>query len=154
MIPGMSISPEPVSPEAERRPFTVQCGYGSWNVCTVVVEASRAEEACALAIEDANDSLDWRELVSCSPTSVDAMAEGYQVDVWAEAGAGSKLPIPIAFGEHAEADMLWLALWSLLAWAEQTGGCDAPCWTEARALFDEPCARLEGEPAAARSDAQ
>ena len=146
MTAGLSSSPEPVSAGAGQRPFTVQCGYGSWNACTVVVEATSIEEACALAIEEANNSLEWQELDACSPTSIDAIAEGYQVDVWAEAGAGSKLPIPIAFGEHAEADMLRLALWSLLAWAEQTGCCDAPCWTEARALINEQRTPLGGEP--------
>ena len=93
-------------------------------------EAANAEEACARAIKLANEPEAWRSLDACDPTSVDALAEGADVDPWR--ASGSAHPVPPRFTDQAVA--LRAVLEGLLDWAAAMGGWDSPVWREAERL--------------------
>ena len=117
------------------RTFTVQCSYPTGFSRTVVVDASNAEEACERAIEIANESNAWRSSDDCGRTFVDAIAEGDDVDPW---DVDSRLPVPLAFAEHGEVQMLREALLGLLDWAAAMGGWDAEAWRAAERAVGRP----------------
>jgi hypothetical protein len=80
--------------------YTVQCGDARYYANTVVVEAENLEEALEKAIEQANDDPHWKSLDHCSPTFIDAVAEGADADPWD--GCRSAIPIPDRFTEQGE----------------------------------------------------
>ncbi|MBV9840646.1 MAG: hypothetical protein JOY99_03765 [Sphingomonadaceae bacterium] len=116
----------PAPEAAPARPFTVQVGYPTWYAITLVVEARSIVEACERAVEEANGRDGWRSIDDCGPTFVERLAEGDDVDLWAQ--ATSALPVPHAYSEHGEADRLHEALAGLLDWAATMGGWDAEAW--------------------------
>ena len=84
------------------RNYTVQCGYAAYHDSVRTVEASSIEEACRLAIEEANQDSAWKSVDHVGDTFIDALAEGVDVDPWAVNGCiGSALPVPEAFTERA-----------------------------------------------------
>lgn len=73
--------------------YTIQCGYFQGRGNTVVVEAKSVEQACALAIEQANDdSAGWDDYDSVGETYIDGIVEGEHGSVWDE--KTQPLPIP------------------------------------------------------------
>ena len=87
--------------------WTVQCGYAGYFANTVAVKAETLEDALEKAIETADADADgWRSLDHCSPTFVDAAAEGADADPWD--GAASALPIPDRFSEGDEPPLVTL----------------------------------------------
>lgn len=132
----MTDAPLKTAPARPRR-FTVQCGYPAWYSNTVVVEAETIEEACERAIEAANESSAWRSTDYCGPTSVDALAEGDDVDPWSP--AGSRLEVPARFTEP-DAVAFRSVLRGLLDWAAAMGGWEGEAWQAAARLVgeDEP----------------
>ncbi len=83
--------------------FTVQCVCAAWLSNTITVQASDIDDACRRAIEAANQDSAWRSTGACSPTFVDAVAEGADVDSWRV--AASHLPAPPRFAEDREAQV-------------------------------------------------
>ena len=90
------------------RPWTVQCSYAAYYANTVVVEAVSPMEACALAIEAANESDGWKSLDHCGPTFVDALSPGQDADPWMN--SGSVAPVPDVFTEAGEAPTIVVAV--------------------------------------------
>lgn len=118
--------------ECARRRWTVQCSFASYDVNVVTVEAATPEEACARAVELANQSDGWKSLDHCGDTFVDALAEGEDVDPWAD--FVSAVPVPAGFKERDDEE-LRAALTGLLDWAAMMGGWDAPAWREAERVL-------------------
>lgn len=131
--------------EPARRPWTVQCSFASYDANVVTVEAANPDEACARAIELANESDGWKSLDHCGDTFVDALAEGEDADPWA-GGFTSAVPVPATFRERSD-DELRAALIGLLDWAAMMGGWDAPAWREAERGMGRGDSEAGDEPA-------
>lgn len=63
--------------------YTVQCLCAIYQENTVVVEAHSLGEACALAKEQADDSLDWDASAGIGRTFVFAITKGEHDDAYA-----------------------------------------------------------------------
>lgn len=114
------------------RPFTVQCGYATWYAITVIVEAQTVADACERAIEAANEQDGWRSIDDCGPTFIECLAEGDDIDLWAQ--ETPTLDVPNAYAEHGEADQLRAAITDLFDWAATMGGWEAEAWRVAERL--------------------
>ena len=80
--------------------FSVCCGYASHYHNTVTVEADTLDEALEKAIEQAGDDPHWKSADYCSPTFVEALAEGEDADPWGD----TAISVPDRFtGEPANA---------------------------------------------------
>lgn len=79
--------------------YTVQCGYFQGRGNTVVVQAESVEQACQLAIEEANnDSAGWDDYDSVFETYIDGVVEGEHASVWDQ--QAKALPIPPQFSDE------------------------------------------------------
>lgn len=78
--------------------WTVQCGYAAYYANTVTVEAETFDDALAEAIRIANDAPHWESTDACGRTFIDAVAEGNDVDPWAD--YVSALDVPYRFTER------------------------------------------------------
>lgn len=72
--------------------WTVQCGYAAYYANTVTVEAETLDDALDKAIVVVNEDTSWKSLDHCSPTFVDAVAEGADADPWRD--HVSAIPVP------------------------------------------------------------
>jgi len=81
--------------------WTVQCGYAAYYANTVTVAADTFDDALTIAIDKANCEASWKSLDHCSPTFIDAVAEGADVDLWRD--HVSALPVPERFTERGAA---------------------------------------------------
>ena len=84
--------------------FSVCCGYASHYHNTVTVEADTLDEALEKAIEQAGDDPHWKSADYCSPTFVEALAEGEDADPWGD----TALPVPDRFTENGEPPVVTL----------------------------------------------
>ena len=78
--------------------WIVQCGYAAYYADTVSVEADTLDDALDKAIQAANDDASWKSLDHCSPTFIDAVAEGADADPWRD--HASALSVPERFSER------------------------------------------------------
>ena len=78
--------------------WTVQCGYAAYYANIVTVEADTLDDALDKAIAAANDDPSWKSLDHCSPTFIDAIAEGADADPWRD--HVSAIPVPEHFTER------------------------------------------------------
>ncbi len=83
--------------------WTVQCGYPAYYANTVTVEAGSPEEACARAIEAANECDGWKSIDHCGSTFVDALAPGDVNSPWNSETYTSILPVPAKHREGGDA---------------------------------------------------
>jgi hypothetical protein len=79
----------------------VQCGYAAYYANTVTVEADTLDDALDKAIQMANEDTSWKSLDHCSPTFIDAVAEGADADLWRD--HASTLLVPERFTERGAA---------------------------------------------------
>ena len=83
--------------------YTVQCGYAGYYAHTLIVVADTLEQALHKAIENANQSDDWRSLDHVSDTFVDAVREGAHDDAW---NTDTPITVPERFTEAGEAPLV------------------------------------------------
>ena len=84
--------------------YTVCCGYASHYHNTVTVEADTLDEALEKAIAQAGDDPHWKSADYCSPTFVEALAEGEDADPWGD----TAIPIPDRFTQNGEPPVVTL----------------------------------------------
>ena len=84
--------------------YTVCCGYASHYHNTVTVEAGTLDEALEKAIAQAGDDPNWKSADYCSPTFVEALAEGEDADPWGD----TAIPIPDRFTQNGEPPVVTL----------------------------------------------
>lgn len=86
--------------------WTLQLGYALHYGATVSVEAGTVEEACRLAIEEADETEAWRSTDHVSDSCVLAIVEGRDGKPWEH--PVSPIPVPDEYSEHGPPPVLTL----------------------------------------------
>jgi hypothetical protein len=97
----------------KRKRYTVQCLYPMWFTNTVHVEGERLDEACAKAIERANDDSAWRSLDDVGNTFICKIVKGHHDDCWAD--NANVVTIPPQYRENPERHVAMQLLTALRA---------------------------------------